>query len=593
VHTAQYTRGVLREPPAAALKRGPWQRAAHTDAQPPAAVLANRALPDVQLAEPTVPPAEPTERAARLVPMPTTADSAGGTRPLARSSSRRRWPAWLTRLLAELELPGALLLSAAVFAFIQNATVNIIGVDGYYHIKVAELIRLHGPRLDFPWLRYTILNESAYTDHHLLFHMLQAPFTLFALGTAAKLSSIVFATLSFAGIFLFMRLNRLRWPLLWLVLLLAVAPQFLWRQSMARPQSLAVLLLVGVFWALVAGRSRWLVPLGFVSAWLFDGFVLPLAVPAAWLGARLFLERRLDWRPLALLVLGTAVGLVIHPYFPSNVIFAYLHLSPKAGLAESLQVPVGSEWSPFTSSAFARQVGPSLGVMVVGMLPLLVRLWRQQRPDPGSLTMLLVAIGFLGMVIKAQRMIEYYPAFAVLSAAWSWSKLGLPLRPRFRRALLRWQPLLYAASAAGLLVWLWSGVPRAQNLARSGISSANITYYRDASAWLKANSPPGSLVFNTDWDDFPQLFFWNDHNVYVVGLDLTYLSIYSPDLYRRWRAIAFGNDSRPSESLRRDFGADFVFSDTNHGPFLQAAANDPGLEEAFRSSTAVVFRVKS
>jgi hypothetical protein len=45
--------------------------------------------------------------------------------------------------------------------------------------------------------------------------------------------------------------------------------------------------------------------------------------------------------------------------------------------------------------------------------------------------------------------------------------------------------------------------------------------------------------------------------------------------------------------MRDQFGAQYAFSDTRHAAFLSQAANDPGLEEAFRSSAAVVFRLRA
>ena len=35
--------------------------------------------------------------------------------------------------------------------------------------------------------------------------------------------------------------------------------------------------------------------------------------------------------------------------------------------------------------------------------------------------------------------------------------------------------------------------------------------YAQASAWLEANTPASARVFQTDWDDFPRLFFYNTH----------------------------------------------------------------------------------
>ena len=506
--------------------------------------------------------------------------------------------AW--RASARWEWLVALALPALVFSLVQSATGNIIGIDGYYHIKVAWLIREHGPRIAFPWLRFTILNEASYTDHHLLFHILQAPFTLLDLRLAAKVSAVVFATLGFWGCYLMMAASRVRWPFAWLALLLAVAHTFVWRHSMARPQSLALLLMVGVLWVMFerpASGRRWLLPLGFVSAWLFDGFILTLALPAAALVARLLLERRLDWRPLVYLALGTALGLLVHPYFPRDVVFAALHLFPKSGLGGGEQVSVGSEWSPYSPSGFFHRVGPALAVMIFGLIPTLAQLWRRERPDFPSVTLILLALGFLALQVRSQRIIEYFPAFAVLLAAWSWSAGGLvllgPGSPhRLLADLARWRSWLLGLGAVLLAGWLYWTVQLARDDAASQPAAARIDTYREAAGWLADISPPGSLVFNTDWDDFPQLFFYDSHNVYVFGLDPTYMSIYNLELYRLWRSISSGGVPTPSVPLRERFGAQYVFSDTLHRPFLATAAEDPGLEEVFRSPGAVVFRVR-
>lgn len=57
------------------------------------------------------------------------------------------------------------------FAIVQYATPALVGNDGYYHMKMGYLIRTEGIKPDFPYLPYTILNETAYYDHHLLYHV--------------------------------------------------------------------------------------------------------------------------------------------------------------------------------------------------------------------------------------------------------------------------------------------------------------------------------------------------------------------------------------------------------------------------------------
>jgi hypothetical protein len=384
-----------------------------------------------------------------------------------------------------------------------------------------------------------------------------------------------------------------RWPLAWLALLLAVSHTFLWRHSMARAQSLSLLLLIGALWLIFERRLRWLVPVGFAGSWLFDGSLLTLSAPLATMAAGFLLYRRVDWRPLAYLALGIALGMLLHPYFPRNVLLTSLHLLPKIGLAGQEQVPVGREWYPYSASAFSSRVGPSLAVMILGLLPLLVCLWRNERPKLPSLTLALMALGFLALVVRSQRIIEYYPAFAVLSAAWSWSFAGLPAPARLTAPIARWRPALGVLAGLMLVVWLtWTVELARRDTVGNAAANARLDSYREAALWLAANSPPRSLVFNTDWDDFPQLFFWNTHNVYVVGLDPTRMSLFDPELYRLWQSIAMGRLPNPSSALRDSFGAEYVFTDSRHGAFLGVAAADPGLEQVFRSPEAVVFRVK-
>jgi len=54
------------------------------------------------------------------------------------------------------------------FAIVQYGTPALAGNDGYYHMKMGYLIRTEGLTPVFDYLPYTILNEAAYYDHHLL-----------------------------------------------------------------------------------------------------------------------------------------------------------------------------------------------------------------------------------------------------------------------------------------------------------------------------------------------------------------------------------------------------------------------------------------
>ncbi len=117
------------------------------------------------------------------------------------------------------------MLIATTFSAVQAATPNIVGIDGYYHIKVAALMWQQGWRLlfplDFPWLQLTILGPGHYSDHHFLFHALQAPFTQGDLRVGAKMAAVLFATGGLYTTYLFLARQRVHYPLLWVALLIA------------------------------------------------------------------------------------------------------------------------------------------------------------------------------------------------------------------------------------------------------------------------------------------------------------------------------------------------------------------------------------
>ena len=122
-------------------------------------------------------------------------------------------------------------------------------------------------------------------------------------------------------------------------------------------------------------------------------------------------------------------------------------------------------------------------------------------------------------------------------------------------------------------------------------TSKSYLTYSGASVWLADHTPFGERVFQTDWDDFPRLFFYNSHNTYLVGLDPTYLSLQNPALYEQWVAVTRGKVALPSTSILEDFGARYILTDLQHTDFLEQTALDPALEEVYRDHDAVIIKI--
>jgi hypothetical protein len=357
---------------------------------------------------------------------------------------------------------------------------------------------------------------------------------------------------------------------------------------MTRRQSVALVMVVIAVYLLAKGRYRWLAPLAFLYAWLFDGFVLLYGVLGAAFVARLIAERRLCWPLIGWPTLGLGLSLLLNPYFPNNVGFTILHIAPKLFMDD--EVRVGREWYPYEPKVLLETSGLAIALVPLGVLIGLASI-RQVLRDQRALLLGGVAVMFLLLYLRSRRFVESEPAFAVLFAAYMVSHH----LPRWNgRSLWEWVP---RAARLPLIALLLAGLTyHTINVVRVAVKNAvdNHPYdtFRASSFWLTQNTAPGERVYQTDWDDFPELFFFNSQNTYIVGLDPTYMFLEQPDRYRLWRDIGRGLVERPSRYIRDVFQARWVVTDRDHTGFIKYANEDPNMQVVFESPGSLVYIVR-
>jgi hypothetical protein len=487
-----------------------------------------------------------------------------------------------------------------VMYLIQFSTENLVGTDGYYHIKFASLMRLEGLKPEFTWLPLTILNPGEFADHHFLFHILLIPFTFGDLILGAKIASVIFASLAFMSIWVLLRNQNVTYAGMWALGLLAISEAFLYRMSMPRAQSLSLALLaLGMNFMLVR-KYKFLIPLGFVYVWLYDAFPLLVVLALVYTLSVWMIERKLVLQPLFFVLAGVSLGLIVNPYFPHNIVFFIRHLLPK--LVESGAVRVGIEWSPYETGRLLENSPLALLAFLSGVIALGLR---NQRMDIRTATSLFMAIFFSILLFQSRRFIEYFPPFALIFAALAWdpfistrmsrSDPSFGVRDIPGKTILNVQPdnsskswLIGGILAVILLIGVWFTTRDAQ---QSVIDTKPAQRYSQASTWLMGNTPAGARIFQTDWDDFPRLFFYNTKNSYLIGLDPTYLYLKDPDLFELWIDITQGRQQVPSEPIFQQFAAEFVFTDTTHKKFIDRAREDMGLVEVYQDDEAIIFQV--
>ncbi|MDT5272861.1 MAG: hypothetical protein QOH49_5047 [Acidobacteriota bacterium] len=536
---------------------------------------------------------------------------------------------------AALLVVGAILIGA-VFWYLQFSTGSLCcgDYDAYYHFRWSRML-WEGMRTGhfpptFDALPLTTLNPKDYVDHHFLFHVLQIPFTFFSdFQTGAKIGTWLFACLAVFSCYWLLVRQRVSYPLVWLVAIVGSSAPFLYRMNMGKAMSVSIVLLVAGIHLLFERRYRWMLPLAFVFALTYDMVFLLWAVVFFWFVVTVWREQALNrevaWAAaaLGLVFVGTVLGFVINPYFPHNLQLLYEHLIIKLTPSD-FTTTVGSEWYPYSTWEFLGNCGVALAAMFVGYLS-----FKDSASEGRQRAFLLMLFSTLLMLanMRWRRFSEYFPPFAVLFAAFAAEPLirraralytsrepvtessetedeprvAEPARVENARA---WEMILVSTAFVLLAAPLvWYARITAQDI--SGMAGPDM--YKGGVEWLSKNTEPGELIVNTDWDDFPKLFFYNPHLAYVSGLDPTYLLDKDRKLAELHGRITIGQDISKEEAanlgpiIRDNFCvgegdkrrcARYVFTDHEHENFFNQALDSGWFDEVYTDGDCSILRVR-
>lgn len=577
-------------------------------------------------------PAEPSEPAEQ-------AAAAGGAEVVETTDAPAR-RAGLVDLLnsrAALLVVGALLIGA-VFWYLQFSTGSLCcgDYDAYYHFRWSRML-WEGMRTghfppSFDALPLTTLNPKDYVDHHFLFHVLQIPFTFFSdFQTGAKIGTWLFACLAVFSCYWLLVRNRVSYPLVWLVAIIGSSAPFLYRMNMGKAMSVSIVLLVIGLHLLFERKYRWLLLLSFVFALTYDMFALLVVATCFWFVVKVWHERALNREvgraALAAFVLvpvGSVLGFVINPYFPHNFQLLYEHIIIKITPSD-FTTTVGSEWYPYSTWEFLGNCGVALAAMVVGYIS-----FKDSASEGRQRALLLMLFATLLMLVNMRwrRFAEYFPPFAVLFAAFA----ADPLIRRARELYTSREPAAESPEAAGethahdparvenARAWEMIVVSMAfVLLAIPMVSYAKVTaqdirgmagpdLYKGGVEWLSKNAEPGELIVNTDWDDFPKLFFYNPRLAWVSGLDPTYLLDRDRKLAELHGKITIARDLSDEEVanlgplIRDNFCvgegeqkrcARYVFTDHEHEDFFNDALDSGWFDEVYVDGDCSILKLRA
>ncbi len=471
--------------------------------------------------------------------------------------------------------------------------------DAFYHARIATLMRDTSLTLQtLPWASATNLADH-FTDQHFLYHLVLIPFvTFFDPLVGIKVLAVLGTALLLT--FFLLTLRRLHIPRPWFFILLALITEpFIFRMNLGKASAFVVLLFLITIIALIERRHKLLFAISFIWAWTHGSFIMAPLLAAIMVGVDFLRTNntneprpslRAIMTPLSTALTGIIMGTVINPYFPRNIPFI---------VEQSLLIPLsspgltnaGGEWFPSTVEGL---LGGATLLFLLFIFALPLFFIKKQPREHWFL--FFITLFLLILTMRTRRTIEYLvlPMLLFMSVA---IREGYDLLTHVGDRIRRWlerEPrlnwgLLLIVGGLILAVTIRDGSTLV-NEYRSGISG---TAFKSAATWLRENSVQDAIVYHTNWDEWPMLFYWNTWNRYLVGLDPRFMSRKNESAFNVWKDANEGKtpDALPAV-IRDQFKASYVFATKKNEKFIEQIKRHPAIfEKQYEDEEVTIFAV--
>ncbi|MBI2627136.1 MAG: hypothetical protein HYW77_02740 [Parcubacteria group bacterium] len=442
---------------------------------------------------------------------------------------------WLSLLLIVMTFLG-------ISSFANFRSPDIYDPDSFYHIRHSQI---YGEKSifysDFPWAQYSIIKDLK-ADLWYGFHIFLLPFTYFSdLGLGIKVAGF-FITLFVLGSFYFALRNlNISLPWLWSSFFVFSSPMILYRMAMTRPHPLSLGIFILIFSFIIKGPWWPLLIFGFLVSWIHSAlFWFPLMIFAVVVVAKKIYHQEINLMKLGASAGGIIIGLFVRPNPVANLKLIFiqiveLYVSKK----EVLDQIIGGE---LRSPSFKNVETYALLLVILLIIAtiLLGRIFYKKEVLAVNKKIVILSSGILTIVtlimyMNANRAIDIAAAFIVIFSAMILSYYYELIKNKNYLSSFSKKTLNISVSLLFLFM-IFTAYNSIKVSDKNFITNAKPrTTFKEPALWLKENTKEGEIVFHLGWSQFPILFFWNQHNYYINGMDPIFLYSYNPGLY--WKAF--------------------------------------------------------
>lgn len=476
-------------------------------------------------------------------------------------------------------------------ALIQFSFPRILGVDGYYHIKFAYLMRTEGIIDNFYWAAHSIWAQN-FSDKEFFYHVLLIPFTYMKnLELAAKISVVIFAGIALTSFFVVLKLNNIRFPWFWTFSLL-LAPGFIERLNYPRAHVLSIIAMIWFVSFLIRKNLIGIVVISVLYPLTYTAFHLPIAVSMIFSAATFIFSKRFDYKTPIICLIAVLFGNLIHPNFPNNlyIFFVQNFVVPFNILYDKSPLDLATEFQPLSTKQFIFQNF----TLVVGMMSVFV-LSFFGRPKPVSIyskNLMVLAICFSILTLFSERFTEYAVPISTLAFAFYTNEFihGVHFN-KISTGVIK----TYANKAAIIGFLLLVGI--ANSYLQTTLLFKKYSWYGNllvkTGEFLKKEVPTDNVIYTCNWDITPLLFFEDHSHRYEVFLDPSYMYYWNRDFYFLWDKVGqgkYGDDTY--KALKDGIGVSYGVCLKRTNKALEGIIEkDPRISIVYEDKYAYIFKL--
>lgn len=409
-----------------------------------------------------------------------------------------------------------------------------------------------------PWLIF-----KPPTDAYALAHFLMAQFVR-AFGTihGAKVFASLQAALVMGVFFIAAQRLGIKRPLLWTVLFAVASPLFLIRLLFERPFVLSIAILLAAFLLIREKKYVWLGALSFFYILYYN--LAPLIIILALVNMAVDFQRKepISLRPLIAALAGLTLGILLHPERSNYIWHMAVHFFWVLGLKiAGVDLNSGGEIETQTIVTTASH-NILLILLVSGALGGWLYLREEKKLERDHVFLAAIVAPWFFLLFAIPRAVEYAAPFGCLLAGTVFAKLNqLGVWDSAERLIERLVPWRLAAAFMAVPLLLLNSITIATGgfKMHRNVSSRAVADFRSANEYLVARTPAHSVIFHTEWDIFPLMFYFNTHNRYITAFDPAFLYVWNKEMFWIHYNIAYGgvycNHEPPCRSLQPDTNA--------------------------------------